>query len=102
MDQESAIKISKRYLNKLKRNKIRYIKAYLFGSAVRGTMQTDSDIDLAIVLPDGSSGFDTEVLLMVLRNSRETIIEPHPFEQSYFTEDNPFVHEILKTGLRIA
>jgi hypothetical protein len=42
-------------------------------------MHKSSDIDLAIVLPDGSSGFDTEVLLMVLRNSRETIIEPHPF-----------------------
>ena len=102
MDKDSVIKISKHYLNKLKKNKIMFSKAYLFGSAIKGTMHADSDIDIAIVLSDDSNSFETEVLFMILRNSKETIIEPHPFNHSDFTSDNPLVDQILKTGLRLA
>ena len=101
MDKEYVIKISKLYLSRLKRNRIKFSEAYLFGSANQGTMHADSDIDIAIVLSDDSNSFETEVRLMILRTSKETIIEPHAFNHSDFTPDNPFVNQILKSGLRL-
>lgn len=101
MDKESVIKICKLYLNRLEKNQIKFSEAYLFGSAIKGTMHGDSDIDIAIVLSDDSNSFDTEVRLMILRNSKETIIEPHAFNRSDFTPDNPLVYQILKYGLRL-
>jgi len=101
MDKESVIRISIHYLNRLKKNKINFSEAYLFGSAIKGTMHADSDIDITIVLSDDSKSFETEVLLMILRNSKETIIEPHSFNHSEFTSDNPLVNQILESGLRL-
>jgi len=65
-------------------------------------MHKDSDIDIAIVLSDDSNSFETEVKLMILRYSQERIIEPHAFNHSDFTPDNPLVYQILKSGLRLA
>jgi len=101
MDKEAVIKICMHYLDRLKKNKINFSEAYLFGSAIKGTMHPYSDIDIAIVLSDDSNNFEKEVLLMVLRSSKETIIEPHSFNHSEFTPENPLVNQILKSGLRL-
>ncbi|RLD67690.1 MAG: nucleotidyltransferase domain-containing protein [Bacteroidetes bacterium] len=101
MDKEYAIKITKDYINRLLLNKINLQSAYLFGSFAKGNNHKDSDIDLAIVLDKVINMFETEINLMTLRKNDETVIEPHIFEKSDFVKVNPFINEILNTGIQI-
>ncbi|MDL2288464.1 nucleotidyltransferase domain-containing protein [Oscillospiraceae bacterium OttesenSCG-928-F05] len=85
------------------RSKLNDPVIYLFGSFAKGTANEDSDIDIAVV----SSSFtgdpiDDTVSLMRIRRRIDLRIEPHPFLPSEFSEENPFVKEILDTGIRIA
>lgn len=58
-----------------------------------------SDIDLAVVSDkcEASRFFDKKKLNKYILKS-STDLEVHPFRTEDFTEDNPFVMEILKTG----
>ena len=82
--------------------RIRIVQAYLFGSSVKGNRYQWSDIDLAIVSPDfsGDSFEDSKVLFpLILQIDRS--IEVHPFCPADFSSENPFVKEILETGVQI-
>jgi len=75
---------------------------YLFGSYVKHTNKEYSDIDVAII-SDSFEGFplaDNVRLLSKTRNINR-MIEPHPFRPEDFTMDNPFVQEIISSGIRI-
>ncbi len=75
---------------------------YLFGSYAKGNPGEYSDIDLAIVSDkfEGSRFFDKQKLNnFILKTSID--LEIHPFKTDDFTEDNPFVKEILETGIKI-
>lgn len=77
-------------------------KVYLFGSYATGNTKDYSDIDLAIVSDnfEGSRFFDKKKLnKYIMKISVD--LEVHPFRTEDFTEDNPFVKEILQTGLKI-
>jgi len=81
---------------------IRIEAAYLFGSFARGNPHAWSDIDVAIVSPDfsGDSFEDSKKLIPYILEI-DTAIEVHPFTPGDFTPENPFVEEILKTGIRV-
>ena len=75
---------------------------YLFGSYAKGNAIEYSDVDLAIVSDkfEGSRFFDKQKLnKYILKTSID--LEIHPFKTADFTEDNPFVKEIIQTGLKI-
>jgi len=75
---------------------------YLFGSYAKGTARDDSDIDIAIVSDkfEGRRFWDREKLgKYVVKSSFD--LEVHPYKTEDFTEDDPFVKEILQTGLKI-
>ncbi len=75
---------------------------YLFGSYAKGEAREYSDIDLAVVSDnfEGSRFFDKKKLnKYILKTSID--LEIHPFRTVDFTEDNPFVKEIINTGLKI-
>ena len=75
---------------------------YLFGSYSKGTAGDYSDIDLAVVSDkfEGSRFFDKKKLnKYILKSSID--IQVHPFRTEDFTEDNPFVKEIIKTGQKV-
>ncbi len=75
---------------------------YLFGSHAKGKMHEWSDIDLAIVSPDFSGDhFDDTKSLIPYILKVDTAIEVHPFRSDEFSADNPFVQEILDTGVRV-
>ena len=101
MDKKHAYKIIHEYINRLMSSEIKIDSVYLFGSYAKGSIHKDSDIDLAIILDKIKNTFETEVKLMTLRKNDETIIEPHIFEKEDFVKKNPFVNEILKTGVKI-
>ncbi len=76
--------------------------AYLFGSWVQGRANKWSDIDLAVVSPSfKGSRFDDRRKLYRAILEIDAGIEPHPYRPEDFNDSNPFVREILKTGIRI-
>ena len=102
MDKKSSLSLSKRYLRKVKKSRISFEQAWLFGSYASSTQNENSYIDLAIVLKRADSkNFDTEVKLMSLRKSEETLIEPHIFTQQEFAEHLTLGSFIEKSGVRI-
>ncbi len=101
MDKEYAFKIINNYINKLVLNKVNLHSAYLFGSFAKGNNHEDSDIDLALVLDSISNEFETEIKLMTLRKNEEILIEPHIFDKKDFLKINPFINEIVNTGIKI-
>ena len=71
----------------------------LFGSFARNEQREWSDIDVALVA-DEFSGFRPEDVRLFLRPlARHVDIEPHPFRPEDFTDWNPFVEEIKRTGI---
>lgn len=75
---------------------------YLFGSYAKGTNQEDSDIDVAVIINSDDNTFDLMVELMMLTQNIDLRIEPHPIKIKDFEEGNPFVQEIIDTGIKVA
>jgi predicted nucleotidyltransferase len=99
---DRIIKILKRYVAELEKTDIHLKAAILFGSYATGNCREFSDIDIALVSDDfeGVRFFDKEKI------KKPTLaidhrIEPLPFRTENFSEDNVFVKEILKTGIRV-
>ena len=86
----------------LVKNELNISSIYLYGSYAKGTYSDDSDIDIAIIGEDfiGDPVEDT-LKLMKIRRKVDIRIEPHPFRSSDFDISNPFVQEILSTGIKI-
>jgi predicted nucleotidyltransferase len=75
---------------------------YLFGSYANGNATENSDIDIAIVSDkfEGRRFWDRENLgKYIIKSSFD--LEVHPFKTEDFTDDDPFVKEIIKTGQKI-
>ena len=95
------LKIVNKYVKKIsKRFNINAV--YLFGSYAKGTEHEDSDIDIAVILDSNSDTIDLMVELMMLTESIDLRIEPHPIKINDFEEGNPFVDGIKNTGLKVA
>ena len=74
-------------------------RVILFGSFARNEQREWSDIDVAIVAEE-FSGFRPEDSRRIARALvRHTAIEPHTFRPEDFTDWNPFVEEIKRTGI---
>jgi predicted nucleotidyltransferase len=89
-------------IRQLKANNFTIRKAYIFGSYAKGQQTEWSDIDLALVSDqfEGIRFYDhckiSPYLIKV-----DASLEVHPFSPEDFTPDNPFVEEIMETGVRI-
>ena len=79
-------------------------KAVLYGSYARGDATELSDIDICFFLRDfgGSRRVDVIVKLLDLSDGyRGVPFEPIAFQSSEIERGNPFVKEILATGIEI-
>jgi len=76
-------------------------KAILFSSQATGTAHGDSDIDLLLV----SAKFKNNTLenwkMLAPITARLYDVEPHPYPEKNFRRGDPFLAEILKTGIEI-
>lgn len=91
-----------REYTELVKNELNISNVYLYGSYAKGTYSDDSDIDIAIIGEDFSGDPVEDTLkLMRIRRRVDTRIEPHPFKSSDFDISNPFVEEIMRTGIKI-
>jgi uncharacterized protein len=80
-----------------------FVTAYLFGSFAKNNQTAESDIDIALIIDNlkDSDKFEIQVQLMQLASKFDSRIEPHPLSRQDLISDNPFVHEIQKTGIEI-
>ncbi len=92
----------KRYIEKISQYyKIEAI--ILFGSYAKGTENEDSDIDIAIISSDFSDVIEDGAKLIGLTWKIDTRIEPHPITtEDYQKVSNPFVREVVDTGIKVA
>ena len=91
-----------RYLNELQNEKIKIKKAVLFGSYAKGIFNEWSDIDIALVSDDFTgSRFSDKNMIRKATLKIGTDIEALPFNSADFNNENPFVKEIIETGIEI-
>ena len=75
----------------------------LFGSYAKGTENEDSDIDIAIISNDFNDIIEDGAKLIGLTWKIATRIEPHPITtEDYKKVSNPFIREVVDTGIKVA
>lgn len=91
-----------KYLTALREHNIPIKRAILFGSYAKGNYDDWSDIDLALVSDvfEGSRIKDRSKIRPITI-SISCDIEVLPYSTKDFTADDPFVKEILETGVKI-
>ena len=101
LTRKTALKEAGNFLADLKAFGYAPVKAVLFGSMVTGRQHAWSDIDLAVWDEHftGPIAMDYEKILPVLRPYQH--LELHPFHPEDTAESNPFVAEIIRTGIEI-
>ncbi|MBS3946821.1 MAG: nucleotidyltransferase domain-containing protein [Dethiobacter sp.] len=77
-------------------------KVILYGSHSRGAHVIDSDIDVAVISPDFTGDrIEDQFWLLQKRRGIDLRIEPMPFRPEDFVLDDPFVREIVETGIEV-
>ena len=92
-----------KYISVVKEN-YDVVAIILFGSYAKGTEHKDSDIDIAVITDDiKTDTFDEEVKLMILRRGIDYRIEPHIIRiKDYKEKNDPFIQEVVDTGIKVA
>lgn len=95
----SVKKIVKKYIKVLEENNIKIIEAVIFGSYAKGTANSESDIDVALV-SDAFTGdrFEDRRKIVPLRRKIDSRIEPIPFTPEDFDNSGIMAEEIKRTG----
>lgn len=102
--QQSALKIAKQFVDEVVAQGLPLHRALLFGSYTRDQQHELSDIDIALVSDAfmGIGFFDINQFAEVkISKNMYAAIETHTFNTKDFTEDNPFVKEIERTGVSL-
>ncbi len=77
-------------------------KAILFGSYARNQQTKYSDIDMALVADEFCNVPSEDVKLFLKAMRKYYMVQPQTFNTKDFSPDkNPFIDEILKTGIEI-
>ena len=98
----SIMDVVRRFLDRLREEGIRVDCAYLYGSYANGTEKKWSDIDVAVISPDIShDSFEERVRLLKLSSTIDSRLEPMPFADDTFVDENPLAWEIKRKGISI-
>ena len=79
-------------------------RVVLFGSYAKGVATEQSDIDICFFLSSFGDKRRVDIikdLLGLMRNYRGIYFEPTVFPSAEIHNDNPFVKEILRTGMDV-
>ena len=80
-------------------------KVVLYGSYAKGSADEQSDIDVCFFMHSFGELRRVDVigeLLRLMRNHKGVYFEPIAFPTSELYNDNPFVNEILRTGIEVS
>lgn len=103
LTQQTVLEKVNSFIDELLKSGLSLERAYLFGSYSRGNQGTESDIDLALISDMFSGfGYDDRKLLSSINIKKEYMdIDPKTFSTISFQSGNPFIDEILRTGIEI-
>jgi predicted nucleotidyltransferase len=78
-------------------------KVFLYGSYARGNPTEYSDVDVCFFVHSfgNKDCVDVMKVLLNLSSKYQIGIEPNAFEESDFYDDDPFVEEVIHTGIEI-
>jgi uncharacterized protein len=95
-------KIINTYLDALQKNHIPVNRMILFGSYAHGNYKEWSDIDIALVsdIFEGKR-FEDRGKIRRINLFVSSDLEVLPYRPEDFTPDDPFVKEIMETGVKI-
>ena len=104
VDLETVIKYSKQYIEDVKKA-MPIDKVYLYGSYAKNEQRADSDVDLCFF----SAAFAerpkwdilTQLFLLKHKYDGAIAIEPNAFPTSEIGSGNPFVNEVIQTGIEL-
>jgi predicted nucleotidyltransferase len=101
-DFENVIEMVKIYADEV-RQVLPVVKVFLYGSYAKGTASEHSDVDICFFLSNLEDEDCIKVMkkLLNLSHKYQLAIEPNVFEVSDLYDDNPFVKEVLRTGIEI-
>ena len=102
MASAAIMKQMKDFVKQVKADGITLRKAILFGSYARNKQTKYSDIDMVLVA-DEFCNIPTEDIKLFLNSMRKYyMVQPRTYNTKDFNVDkDPFVEEILKTGIEI-
>ncbi|MDR0308071.1 MAG: nucleotidyltransferase domain-containing protein [Chitinispirillales bacterium] len=92
-----------RYADEAKR-KLSAKKVYLYGSYAKGTAGKGSDVDICFFFDNidgGQSQIEIISKLIMLGTKYDAFFEPNAMPTSELYNDNPFVKEIVQTGVEL-
>ena len=101
LTQSLALERVKAFAETIRSQHISLRKVILFGSYARNGQRQFSDIDVALIA-DEFTGFgfqDVGLISAAIIQKQFVDIEPHTFSPAQFTDWNPFVQEIKRTGI---
>ena len=103
LTQSVALARVKAFAEAIRQQQVSLRKVVMFGSYARNEQRQFSDIDVALVADEFTGfGFQDVGLLGDAAIQKEFVdIEPHTFSPAQFTDRNPFVQEIKRTGIVI-
>ncbi len=103
VDQSIAIKTAKDYLKAVRAEGVKVQRAFLFGSFAKNRQHEWSDIDIALIGDDfiGVAALDKDSFRKLHIQPQFVSIETHTFPTEQLKSGDPFLDEILKTGIEI-
>ena len=102
-DTETTKRVAQAYANDVKKE-LTVDKAVLYGSYASGKATDFSDIDICFFMPDFGGKHRVDIiahLLDLTDKYRGVFFEPIAFPTSEIERGNPFVKEILATGIEL-
>ena len=103
LDRNAAIGIVRNYVRDIQEHGVHLRAVILFGSFAKGTQHEWSDIDVALVADEFTGFYMNDKKLFPYVNIKKpyTIIEAVTYPTDYFNYSDPFINEIVKTGIKI-
>ncbi len=103
LNPETIVDTIREYVADVK-NSMPIDKVVLFGSYAKGTATEYSDVDLCFFSESFATMRSVDVvtnLLCIAGKYKDVCIEPRAFPTSEIEKDNPFIREVLATGVEI-
>jgi len=103
LTKRTAIERVKEFAGEVKASGLHVRKVFLYGSYAMNRQHKWSDIDVALVADEFTGiGFDDSAYFARINNKKPYIsIEVKTFPPDYFKKGDPFIDEIIKTGIEI-
>jgi len=102
-DRDTAIGIVRDYAHEIQSRGVNLRTVILYGSYAKGTQHQWSDIDVALVA-DEFIGFypeDKKMFPYIGIKDPYILIEAKTYPTDYFNDGDPFIDEIVRTGIKI-